>query len=652
MKNKAKKIILVLMVAIMVLHTIPKPVEVTAVDPYAAWKAAEIVGWLLTAVGGYFIGAEVGDAIYEGIKDVDLSYELSRFWEAQTQVSSFVACTSACTHVPMCREAYLQSLISAELAQIEAQKNLPVDLSPQPGPRPTTRVQTSQGAVDVPIMPVQMSAESLQELVESYSQSIAPILAQQESGHFFDFIEQRFRFFDEFFAELKPPHPLLQGYCSVTGLPISAFHHGSATTTIEQGTDEWDFVTQHAVTSFTNTRGQEVTSAIVPSSSQWGISYTAFAYLDGELLTGFSVPSGSTGLYFFITASNHLVRYYKTANGTFHGNNFTADLVHQNGLIPYYLTTPVTPEATYPPAFPAVTQPPNTIAINPADVNAINNLTALMQSILEIASHPDVAEGAIVLNFPVMPERADYPDLSDAQWNKMFYEILKEVTALSAVVASGASVAEMDLSHVITYDDVLATPVPATGTGVIDRILARVTSVINWLSRILNAILDIANFLLGLIASLMTALYDMLVDLLTYLFVPPEGFIQEGFDEMRSTFADKLPFQGFIAQIEQLANLPPENVEVAYLAGLAVDGNGETEVALGGFSDTPAMPDMNATMLFFLNTIRPHLGPIRFIVVALLFISMLHYNYKQIYFLLRRTHYTPSGTIMDRIEMK
>ena len=479
------------------------------------------------------------------------------------------------------------------------------------------------------------------------------LVEQQNGGYYYDFLEQRFRFFE------KPDHPLLQGYCSVTGLPISAFHYGSATTTIEPGTDEWDFVTQHAVTSFTNTRGQEVTSGIVSESSQWGISYYARAYLDGEPFTGVSVPSGSTGLYFFITASNHLVRYYKTSNGTFYGSNVLTDVVSQNGLIPYYPTGSITP--------PQPQQPPKP-QIQLAETNIINDYEALLQKINDIVSHPDRTNDEMILLIPnLTPEH--FPGIPPEHFPLLVGMIL-EALNLEDLIVPGERAKELkELYPYIpelptpdyAYDYNLKPPTqdpdptqnPDTDTqGWLSNIVDKIQNSTSILQKILNAIKEIIDFLLGFIAALMKALYDMLVDLLTYLFVPPEGFIQEGFDEMRSTFTEKLPFQGFIAQIEELANLPPENVEVAYLAGLAVNENGEMEVALGGFSDTAAMPSMTATMRFLLNTIRPHLEPIRHIVVFLLFISMAHYNYKQVYFLLRRTHYTPGSTIMDRMEMK
>jgi hypothetical protein len=167
------------------------------------------------------------------------------------------------------------------------------------------------------------------------------------------------------------------------------------------------------------------------------------------------------------------------------------------------------------------------------------------------------------------------------------------------------------------------------GSNIWDFLSAVVKAITGVLGNILSAIVDLADTLL-----------NGLLELLKYLFIPPDGFFKEQFNKLFDDIGYRLPFQSVITAIGSIGET--EAVPSALSASLDTSFDGET-------SESNAVP-FEVTPYAIINMILPHLEPIRTIVIGIHLFFLMLYNYHQLYFLIRGTTLKGVTTTLERAD--
>jgi len=320
---------------------------------------------------------------------------------------------------------------------------------------------------------------------------------------------------------------------------------------------------------------------------------------------------------------------------------------------PYFFN----PEAQIIPP-PTAPRPPTGITLNPDF-----DIEKIMSEISGLSKHIDRAKDEIIIRIPIITP-CSFPEIPEYDFEEFKRDILEEIKNLGNEF-NVVNVAKEEENEPGFFQRLRDRIVDFSGLPGLPKIdLPGLSGLYSWLRNILpglpeikfpdfaGLIGDIARALTGVISSIrniynfLKTIVDLLIvglrNLFELLFIPPEDFLQNNFNNMRTELNFKLPFQGFIAQIEQLSHMPPPP--------------GRYELLPVGDDFFPAPPtteikllDTEGTINYFLDFIRPHLDPARILISGLYGIFLVYFNIRQMLFLLRGTTFNGMANTIGRM---
>jgi hypothetical protein len=523
----------------------------------------------------------------------------------------------------------------------------------------TKPIETKRGIIDVPYIPIRWGESQFEKMLADHREAMKALdesLAAENYYWCFQCVEITNDCAHRQPAE-SPPHPFLIGYCPSSRLPVFKREGfpGSADT-INIGTEWYEALKPHAVKTYIAWCGGIMTFEVDPV-----VVGTTVLRL---LLNGEEVHRQAIG----VNRDYELPGFVMIYGNDMMSVRFLVETPHMSEVRPRCINTvtirnidarvqPVTGELTLP-QFLIPPRPPTGITINPDF-----DIEKIMSEISALSKHIDRAKDEIIIRIPIITP-CSFPEIPEYDFEEFKRDILEEIKNLGNEF-NVVNVAKEEENEPGFFQRLRDRIVDFSGLPGLPKIdLPGLSGLYSWLRNILpglpeikfpdfaGLIGDIARALTGVISSIrniynfLKTIVDLLIvglrNLFELIFIPPDDFFQNNFNKMRDELNFKLPFQGFIAQIEQLSHMPPPP--------------GRYELLPVGDDFFPAPPmteikllDTEGTINYFLDFIRPHLDPARILISGLYGIFLVYFNIRQMLFLLRGTTFNGMANTIGRM---